>query len=201
MKEIQLTHGQVALVDDVDFEWLNQRKWWALWSRQTKSYYAVRCVYHPSTQKTETVRMHRQILGLVKGDKMYGDHINRDTLDNQRSNLRVATRSENQRNRGLQSNNTSGYRGVWYFAKCRRWQSYIKVHGKRRHLGLFLTAEEAALAYNRAAVELHGEFAVLNVLPEPYVTEENHGSCIIPDDLLVSAMLGNTFMENNYVGQ
>lgn len=86
------------------------------------------------------------------------DHIDGDKLNNDLSNLRWATRSENQRNRGKQSNNTSEFKGVSFHKRSGKWQAYIKVDGKRKHLGLFHTKEEAAAVYEEAAKELHGEF-------------------------------------------
>jgi len=90
------------------------------------------------------------------------DHKNRNILDNRRDNLRLATRSQNGRNRGLQKNNTSGYCGVRWRKDRSTWSAFIKHHGKNVALGCFSTKEEAAAAYNEKAIALHGEFAVLN---------------------------------------
>ena len=111
----------------------------------------------------------RLIMGEPKG--MLVDHVNGDTLDNRRSNLRVCSKGENGRNRKVASkNNTSGFKGVSCRKKgpdminewSRPWQAYINHDKKRHHLGMFATAEEAARAYDAKALELHGEFARLN---------------------------------------
>lgn len=90
------------------------------------------------------------------------DHINRNRLDNRRCNLRPVTLSQNNCNRGIPSNNTSGYKGVW-FDKCRgKWRGDIRVSGKKISLGYHDDPKEAVKAYNEAALKYHGEFAVLN---------------------------------------
>lgn len=90
------------------------------------------------------------------------DHINRNHLDNQRENLRLASRSQNAINRELQSNNTSGYRGIWLQCDGKKWGATLKFHGEKKHLGVFPTKEEAAAAYDKAAKEAQGEFFVGN---------------------------------------
>lgn len=90
------------------------------------------------------------------------DHIDRDPLNNRKSNLRRCTSNDNARNKGMQRNNTSGYKGV---SRCgNKWRACIAVDGKNRHIGLFPTPEEAAQAYNAKAIELHGEYAYQNVV-------------------------------------
>jgi hypothetical protein len=90
------------------------------------------------------------------------DHINGDIRDNRVENLRWASKSENGMNRSKQKNNASGYKGVYWNRGSNKWRAYIKRDGKDHHLGYFKTAEEAAEAYNKAAIELHGEFARIN---------------------------------------
>lgn len=103
--------------------------------------------------------MHRVILGLTSPNQI-SDHINGNKIDNRRANLRVCTRTENNRNRrGVIRKN--GYKGVYLQTNTGRWAA----EANHKYLGAFATAEEAALAYNRAALELHGEFARLNVVP------------------------------------
>jgi hypothetical protein len=96
------------------------------------------------------------------------DHKNRISICNDKNNLRLATRSENQRNKNIQKNNTSGYKGVCWDKIRNKWKSAIHVNGKIINLGRFFTKEEAAIAYNEAAVKYFGEFAYLNVIPHKY---------------------------------
>ena len=104
--------------------------------------------------------MHRMILGLGYGDERKADHENHDTLDNRRSNLRVATTSQNGSNSRVRKDNTSGFKGVGY--RGGRFLAYIRVNGKRSYLGTYGTAVEAALAYDAAAREHFGEYACTN---------------------------------------
>ena len=157
MKTIDLTQRKVALVDDEDFELLSRWKWYALRDHATLSFYAVR--HTKATEGQKMVHMHRVILGLEYGDKRLGDHINRDTLDNRRRNLRIATPAENCWNRGKQSNNKSGFKGVCYYKRSAKWVARIMCAGKVVTLGYFATPEEGHAAYCEAAKKFHGEFA------------------------------------------
>lgn len=155
-KEIFLTQGKVALVDDADYDWLNQFKWYASRSRQSETFYAMR-----DTPENVTIPMHCEILG-IKGV----DHRNGDGLDNRTFNLRPATHSQNNCNRGAYANNKSGYKGVCWIENREKWLMTIQVDKTRVHGGYFNTAIEAAAAYNYLAKKLHGEFAFLNDLSE-----------------------------------
>ena len=150
---IPLTRNQNAIVDVEDFEWLNQWNWHATWCSDTKSFYA-----HSEVEEN-MLAMHRVILGC--GPREQGDHKNRNTLDNRRSNLRKCTHQQNHFN--ARRFNKTGYKGVVKLHG--KWRARITIDGRRRHLGYYNSAEEAARAYDRAAIELHGEFANLNFLP------------------------------------
>lgn len=104
---------------------------------------------------------HRVIWALVHGDwpSHQIDHINGDKADNRITNLRLATASQNAHNRTAYSTNRSGFKGVSWNKQCGRWQAGIKLDGRRRHLGYFATAEQAAAAYAGAAHRYHGSFA------------------------------------------
>jgi len=154
MKEIQLTQNQVAIVDDADFEALNAYKWHARWNPSTKSFYAQRSVPIGGGKRT-TIQMHRVITCAQKGFDV--DHINKNTLDNSKANMRVCSRSENGRNRGKQIDNTSGYKGV--DSKNGKWRARIGHLGKKKFLGFFDNILDAAAAYDKAAIELHGSYA------------------------------------------
>lgn len=161
MKMIQLTKGQVALVDDEDFERLNKFKWNAQFSRDTNSYYAIRSSPRDENGKHHTIRVHREIMNAQPGEEV--DHINHDTLDQMKANLRICTGSQNLANTRVKSNNTSGYKGVsWFKNGKKKWGAHIRINGRQKHLGVYVTAKEAALAYDRAAIEHYGENACTN---------------------------------------
>jgi hypothetical protein len=154
MKEIRLTRGLVAIVDDEDYESLSAYRWYAkrTGGRAPKDY-ACRSMGGPRGPR---VLMHRTIINAPAG--MDVDHINGDALDNRRCNLRVATRSQNLQNRPKQKNNSSGYKGVSKY-RTGRWMASIRVNGTCKYLGYHSTPEAAHAAYCAAAKELHGEFA------------------------------------------
>lgn len=150
-KQIPLTQGKYALVDDEDFDYLNQWKW-----HYGRGGYACRGSGHKGYP---AIYMHRLIMNTPQG--MQTDHINRDKLDNRRNNLRICDASQNRANIGKRINNTSGYTGVARFRRV-KWQAYINKGGRRFSLGHFQTKEAAARAYNEKALELFGEYATLN---------------------------------------
>lgn len=152
MKTIRLTQGYDTVVDDEDYEWLFGIKW-----HVDKGY----SNYARGYVNGNPVRMHRLILGLTD-PKIQADHVNRDTLDNQRKNLRVANPSQNSSNQGIRSDNLSGYTGVYKRKGRSLWEAEVWKTGKKYHLGSFDNIVEAALAYDKAVVELHGAFATTN---------------------------------------
>jgi hypothetical protein len=158
MKEIKLTQGKVALVDDEDYEWLNQWKWVAWKHRNT--YYAVT---HggKANGKYFNLSMHRIILNVPEGLEI--DHIDHNGLNNQKNNIRICTRSQNAKNI-IKYRGRSEYKGVT-FVRHRNIEyigSQIVSQGKRYWLGLFPNEISAAIAFDKKAKELHGEFANLN---------------------------------------
>lgn len=159
-KQIKLTQGQVALVDDEDFESLNKFKWQALWNDSTQSYYAYRA--KGPWRSRITTHMAREILGLVHNDGNQVDHRNKDTLDNRRENLRVCTKSENMINRCKFKNSSSKYKGVYWNKTKKRWISQIQINGHRKSIGNFTNEIEAAKAYDAEARTHYGEFATFN---------------------------------------
>jgi len=144
MKQIKLTQGKFAMVDNEDFEWLNHWKW----SCDTKGY-AVR-----HEQKSEygvnsrrMIKMHRVINKTPTG--LSTDHISQNKLDNRKLNLRVATNSQNQHNTKISILNTSGYKGVYWDKKYKRWCARATIMGKKIFGGGFFNKQEAAKAYER----------------------------------------------------
>lgn len=159
-REIPLTRGQVAIVDAADYEWISQWKWLASRGPNDRTFYASRTVYTPDGKKL-TAKMHRVILG-IDDPAIWVDHIDGNGLNNTRANLRAVTPEQNFRNRRIPANNTSGFKGVSWYAAREKWGAYITFDKKRMFLGLFLTAEEAARTYDDAALQLYGEYARLN---------------------------------------
>ena len=152
MKEIQLTQGKVALVDDDDFEWLSQWKW-----HTDKNGYAKRT--DRSSAKRRTINMHREIMGFTSSDGKITDHINGIKTDNRKINLREATNSQNVCNQKNRSDNKSGFKGVCFDKKSKKWRSYIYLNGKQKNLGFYNSEFDAANEYKKAAIKHFGEFA------------------------------------------
>lgn len=159
MKEIPLTQGKVALVDDEDYERVAAFKWHATCSSRKRRWYAARNATLPDGRQTK-VRMHRFILNAVTALQV--DHENGDGLDNRRSNLRPASNGQNQHNRSLSPSSTTGFKGVTFHRRWNRYYARIYNDGKEISLGYFADARSAAVAYDIRARELFGEFARTN---------------------------------------
>lgn len=160
MKEIELTQGKVALVDDADYDWLNQWKWYAAYNRGSK-FSAQRTIGSSANGNKGCVHMHRLIAGIIDRS-MQVDHIDGNPLNNQRINLRVCTNNENQYNKPPRPNRSSKYKGVWFDKARGKWACAITHNKQRTPIGRFVSETAAALAYNEAAKRHHGEFAWLN---------------------------------------
>jgi hypothetical protein len=151
MKQIKLTQGKVALVDDEDYDFLNKFKWCF------NGRYAARSTILSDGSKGHLL-MHRLILLSRHGEST--DHRDEDKLNNSRGNLRKCTQTENNRNVSRRKDNTSGYKGVHQTRDL--WAAQLSHNGRQLFLGRFKTKQEAAIAYNAAAIVLHREFACLN---------------------------------------
>ncbi|ARO21566.1 hypothetical protein B2J90_29600 (plasmid) [Bacillus tropicus] len=153
MKEIRLTKGKIALVDDEDYETLMQTSW----CYQSPGYAARR-------RNKRNELMHRVIMKAKKGEQV--DHIDMNRLNNQKENLRIVNNSQNGMNKLVQNNSTSGYKGVSWRKERKKWEAYVNKDNKRYRLGYFESKNEAAEAYNKKAIELHGKYATLNEIVE-----------------------------------
>lgn len=150
MKQIPLTQGYTAIVDDEDYDRLVVYRWQVLKDHSGHTY----------ARRRGDVLMHQEIL--PPKDGLRTDHKNGDGLDNRRDNLRYATAGQNRANSAPNVRRTSLYKGVRLDRRCMRWEAYVRYMGVRLGLGYFATQEEAARAYNDTARVLHGEFARLN---------------------------------------
>lgn len=148
MKLIPLTQDQFAKVDDEDYPRLVKWKWYAKWDPYTKSFYALRHAQH------KIVSMAREIMKAKPGEIV--DHIHHNTLDNQKSELRICTATESSANRRRQSNNKSGVVGVLWRPRLKRWEAAISYQGKHIHLGYFKSKEDAIEARRIEAEALFG---------------------------------------------
>lgn len=154
---IPLTRGQIAIVDAEDFNWLSQWNWWAN-KTHSGTYTPTR---HSETKngKRLSVSMARTILGMTK---RWIDHRNGDPLDNRKENLRKCTQPQNAKNRKLDHDSSSGYKGVSWHKHRKLWNARITINRKTLSLGYFPSIEKAAQVYDQAAQKYHGEFAHLN---------------------------------------
>lgn len=155
MKKIPLTQNKVAIVSDRDFEFISKFTWHNVNGRAR------------TTINKKLILMHRLIMGLKHGDERQVDHINGNPLDNRRHNLRICTRSQNLGNSKKQKNATSKYKGVTWSKRSRKWRANIVMNGFQQCLGYFNNENEAADAYDFAAIQHFGEFAKLNCAEIP----------------------------------
>ena len=159
MKELVLSQGRTALLDEFDYERVSRWKWTA--ASIGSNWYALRVMRGKG--KSKTVYLHRHLLNPPKGYLV--DHINGSSLDNRRKNLRICSVAQNAKNRGIDRRNTSGYKGVTRINDTRRknvWKAQLATKDKLFYLGCFASPVEAARMYNMKAKEIFGEFARLN---------------------------------------
>lgn len=158
IRAIELTQGKFTVVDDQDYEFLNQWNWQSAYDPKLDGYYVHRTQHigmFNGKKKQKTIGMHRQIMEHALGRKLERyeviDHINNDPLDNRRENLRIASPRQNQQNQKRKT--SSKYPGVYWSKQAKKWHAMIKLNGKKKHLGYFVEEREAAKAYEAAVRE------------------------------------------------
>ena len=149
---VPLTKGYEAVIDAADAQFVGGWNWFA--KVKSRTVYVRRNDF--SSGRQITVLLHRVLMDAQDGQDI--DHRDGNGLNNQRINLRIATKSQNMHNQRLRSDNVSGFKGVYWNKAERKWAAAIKLHGKQRHLGCFQTPELASAAREAASTELHGEF-------------------------------------------
>jgi hypothetical protein len=172
MRLIPITKGYSVKIDNEDFEKVNQYKWYPVFSGN--NIYAATSLYlggGTKNKKTKGLLMHRLIMDTSTGLQV--DHIDRNGLNNQKTNLRNCTHAQNMANRGKNKNNVaSKYKGISYIKYCswkdktylrrKPWVAHMTIKGKFIPLGCYSTPEEAAKAYDKKSIELFGDFAWTN---------------------------------------
>jgi hypothetical protein len=166
MTDIKLTKGQFAIIDDEDYERVTAFEWYA--HKGYSKWYAARSAWQPGKKRQKMVCMHNFLFGNVPSG-YFVDHINGNGLDNRKSNLRLATRSQNRGNAKKTANRfgtatTSQYKGVCLHKGTSKWHAHICIGDRMVYLGLYVYETDAALAYNKAALQHFGEYAAINDL-------------------------------------
>lgn len=156
--EIPLSQGKIAIVDAEDYELVRGYTWCA--THKGNNFYAVTHTSRAGGKKSHSVYLHRLLMNPPRGQEV--DHINGDSLDNRRCNLRLATKAQNQHNMRIREGGTSKYKGVQWRKDRHKWGARIHYHGKTIILGVFTDEVVAARAYDAKARELFGEFARCN---------------------------------------
>ena len=154
MKYISLTRKKFAIVDDEDFNYLNQWKWYCNnWG------YAIRGIWNPVKKNNDFIFMHNIILPTKIGFE--NDHINGNKLDNRKENLRYVTSSQNKMNTKIYKNNTSGFKGVYWHKDKEKWMALIHCDRKKTFIGYFKIKNQAIKARFQKEKELFGDFSRL----------------------------------------
>ena len=161
MREIELTQGYKAFVDDEDYERVVYPKWQVKLNQSSFTQYAVRRRWDKNLKIYVPERLHRVVLDITDTN-VHVDHIDMNGLNNCKSNLRIATYTNNAANVRKKRLGSSVYKGVRWHKVDHKWEANIVCNGKQKYLGQFVTEIQAAQAYDKAALELFGEFARIN---------------------------------------
>ena len=166
--------GYRVIIDDDDWDKVKMYRWHVdqVYLRRSGNYY-FRTRPYKNGQRI-TLVLHKYVKG-VSPEGMYIDHINRNTLDNRKENLRFVTPQQNKYNQKTRKDNTSGYKGVGVQTHCKRYIVRIVYGGKRHSLGTFDSPEDGARVYDKKALEVFGEYAVTNFPREDYIKEQQYG--------------------------
>ena len=151
--------GLVALIDDENYELVNKYRWNPYWYKSVQTFYARGHIPGKGASKRPYIRMHRHIMNVQQSEQV--DHKDHDGLNNQKSNLRICTSTQNHANM-RKHKGVSKFKGVTWDRQRRKWRAAIKLNLKSIHLGAFNNETEAAKAYDKKAFELHGEYALTN---------------------------------------
>jgi|SRR5882762_1673172 len=158
---VELTQRQYALIDSEDAERVGKHNWHTAWNGTSSHFYARRRYLCGENKSNRHFFLHEFILGKLENHT--ADHIfSERTLDNRKCNLRQATENHQAWNRRIPSNNTSGFRGIYFDPKKKLWRAIIVHRYKRIGLGRFKSKTDAILAYDRAAIDLRGDLAKPN---------------------------------------
>jgi hypothetical protein len=164
IKEIEFKskkHGSFKVMIDMEYlELLKKHNWYV--NKYKNGFYIIS--HFIQNNKRTLIMLHREIMKCTLGDGLIVDHINNNTLDNRKENLRLVTKLQNNQNRSTSKNSTSKYLGVFYHKIAKKWGACIKINKKAKHLGLFINEIDAAKAYNEAAKNNHKEYANLNII-------------------------------------
>ena len=152
---------QTGLIDAQDY-YLLEKYAWCLWTTKRHNTFYVRRFL---TRRNDE-RLHRRIMNAQPGQIV--DHINGNGLDNRRCNLRITNSHGNNCNSAKRKNSTSKYKGVSWSSREKKWKAQIQENKRKRPLGTYVSEEQAARVYDKAALQLHGEFAKINFNKEDY---------------------------------
>lgn len=160
MRVLENNKNLNVLVDDEDYQLFSKFKWTIIYKREIP--YVIRGQWISETKSTKIIYLHRLLVNAKNNDIV--DHINGNTLDNTRANLRICSSVDNSRNQKLNKKNKTGYKGVFYNKrlKSKPYSVHIGFNNKTIFCGYYSTKEEAASAYNDVAIKFFGEFARLN---------------------------------------